>query len=143
MLKFKKIFIVVSIFFSLMNIKSYAEVVDKVTVKGNERITLETILIFSDINVGKNYEASDINLIIKKLYETNFFSNISAELENGLLTITVKENPIITNVVFNGEKADKYKEVLRGLITLRENTSFLENFSYNFFATKLPFFYFN
>jgi len=128
MVKFKKIFIVLIIFFSLINFKSYAEVVDKVTVKGNERITLETILIFSDINVGKNYEASDINLIIKKLYETNFFSNISAELENGLLTITVKENPIITNVVFDGEKADKYKEVLRSLITLRENTSFLENF---------------
>ena len=37
-------------------------------------------MIFGDIEIGKNYEASDVNLLIKKLYETTFFSNISVEI---------------------------------------------------------------
>ncbi len=70
---FKKIFFAVILFSLTICIKSYAEVVNKVVVKGNERITLETIVIFGDIKLGKNYESSDTNLLIKKLYETNFF----------------------------------------------------------------------
>ena len=94
MTKFKKIFFILFVFLFL-NTKSYSEIVDKVIVKGNERISLETILIFGDINIGQDYEAADLNLIIKKLYETTFFSNISAEIGNGELRIFVEENPII------------------------------------------------
>ena len=68
---FKKIFFVFVLFFLTFGAKSYAEIVNKVEVKGNERITLETIVIFGDITIGKNYESSDITLLIKKLYETN------------------------------------------------------------------------
>ena len=68
---------------------------NKVEVEGNNRISSETIIIFGDVVVGNNYEQSDISLLIKKLYETNFFSNISAELINNKLTIVVKENAIV------------------------------------------------
>ena len=51
---------------------------------------------------------SDISLLIKKLYETSFFSNISVELINNKLTIVVKENPIVNSIIFIGEKAKKY-----------------------------------
>ena len=68
--------------------------VKKVEIKGNERISLETIVIFGDIAIDKDYESSDINLLIKKLYETTFFSNISVELENNKLTIIVEENTV-------------------------------------------------
>ena len=79
--------------------------VKKVEVNGNERISLETILIFGDIKLGDNYESQDIKSVIKKLYETNFFSNISVELNNNLLTINLVENPIINSIIFNGEQA--------------------------------------
>ena len=49
-------------------------------------------------------------------------------LENGLLSIKVVENPIINTVNFDGEKANKYKEKISELLTLREKTSYLENF---------------
>ena len=58
---------------------------------GNERITAETIVIFGDIIIGKNYESQDINTLIKKLYDTNFFSNISVELTSGVMKITVSQ----------------------------------------------------
>ena len=116
-------------FFSLfVCIRSYAEIVNKVEVKGNERISVETIAIFGDIIIGNNYETEDIGLLIKKLYESNFFSNISVELQDGLLSIVVEENPIINSITFEGEKANKYKEAITEKLTLREKTSFLENY---------------
>ena len=47
---FKKILFSVILFSLTICIKSYAEVVNKVEVKGNQRISLETIVIFGDIN---------------------------------------------------------------------------------------------
>ena len=124
---FKRIFFVFIIFYFVFNSQSYSEIIKKVKVLGNDRVSLETIMIFGDITIGSNYESEDINLLIKKLYETNFFSNISINLENGNLSIVVEENPIINSVIFEGEKAKKYKKVLHELIVLREKTSFLRN----------------
>jgi len=124
---FKKIFILTILFFTIINSNSYSEVVNKIEVKGNERISSETIVVFGDISVGKNYEPSDVNILIKKLYDTTFFSNISVVVKNNILIITVEENPIINSVTFKGEKAKKFKEKLRELLSLRENSSFVEN----------------
>ena len=127
MANYKKILVGFILFFLAFSVKSYSEVVNKVEVKGNQRITLETIIIFGDIKTGENYKESDISLLIKKLYETNFFSNISAELINNQLIINVEENPIINSIVFKGEKANKYMEGINRIITLKEKTSFLRN----------------
>tara|TARA_Y100000310_G_scaffold248106_1_gene253915 strand:+ start:2474 stop:4726 length:2253 start_codon:yes stop_codon:yes gene_type:complete len=123
----KKIFIAITLFFIFSSVNSYSEIVNKVEIKGNERISLETIMIFGDIIIGKNYEKSDVNSLIKKLYESNFFTNISVKLKNNKLTILIKENPIIDSIIFDGEKADKYKEKIKELLLLREKSSFLEN----------------
>ena len=127
MINLKKIFISIILFFIFLSAHSHAEVVKKIEIKGNERISAETIAIFGDISVGKNYEISDINSLIKKLYDTTFFSNISVVVKNNILSVTVKENPIINSITFEGEKAKKYKEKIRELLSLRENSSFMEN----------------
>ena len=127
MINLKKLFISIILFFIFLSAHSHAEVVKKIEIKGNERISAETITIFGDISVGKNYEISDINSLIKKLYDTTFFSNISVVVKNNILSVTVKENPIINSITFEGEKAKKYKEKIRELLSLRENSSFVEN----------------
>ena len=125
MRNFKIIFFTIFLTFSCFVAKSLAEVVTKVEVKGNKRISAETILIFGDVIIGEDYESMEVNKLIKKLYDTNYFSNISVEIKDGKMSITVSENPIINSLVFNGEKAKKYTEVLTEFLTLRENTSFL------------------
>jgi len=95
---FKKIFFIFILFFLAFNNKSYAEMVKKVEIKGNERISLETIVIFGDITTDKDYESSDINLLIKKLYETTFFSNISAIF---IFESFSKTLSISINLIFN------------------------------------------
>jgi len=123
----KKILISIILFFVFLGSHSHSEVVKKIEVKGNERISTETITIFGDISLGKNYEISDINSLIKKLYDTTFFSDISVVLKDNVLSVTVKENPIINSITFEGEKAKKFKERIRELLLLRENGSFVEN----------------
>ena len=123
----KKFFITISIFLIAESI-SNAEIVNKLNIEGNERISNETMAVFGDIVLGKNYEPSDISLLIKKLYETNFFSNIRAEVKNGVLTIIVLENPIIQSVEFNGENASKYRKKINELILLKEKNAFVKNY---------------
>ena len=127
MANFKKIIAFHILFFIFYNVYSYSEVVNKVDVQGNDRISSETIMIFGDIVIGKNYEESDVSLLIKKLYETRFFSNISVELANNKLTIVVEENPIVYSIIFKGEKAKKHVEKIKEFLLVREKSSYVSN----------------
>ena len=116
----KKIFAVIFAYFIFFNVNSYSEIVNKVEVKGNVRISPETIMVFGDISIGKDYLAADVNSLIKKLYDSNFFSDISVELKNNKLIIVVKENPLIDSIIFEGEKAEKYKKKIKELLLLEK-----------------------
>ena len=122
MSSFRKLFVLIILYFVFFNANSYSEIVNKVEVKGNVRISPETIMVFGDVSIGKDYQGADVNLLIKKLYESNFFSNISVELKNNKLTIVVEENPLIDSIIFEGEKAEKHTEKI--IFTL-----FFSNFS--------------
>ena len=54
---------------------------EKINVKGNKRISNETIKIFSEVNLNSNIESKDLNLILKRLYETNFFKDVSVTFQ--------------------------------------------------------------
>ena len=110
-----------------LNTNLHSEVINKVVANGNDRISIESIAIFADIEIGKDYNESDLNLIIKKLYDTNFFSDISVEVVDGTLSISVKENSIIKSVVFKGEKTKKFSEQLTQIISLKEKSSYISS----------------
>ena len=117
-----------SLFFFIFVITiSYAEIVKEVKVVGNVRVSPETIVMFGDIKVNEDYNAQKINELSKQLYDTDFFSYLEINLTNGLLEISVKENPIIQSLVFNGIKAKKHKEAIKEVIELKEKTSYVEN----------------
>ena len=48
MKSFKKLFTVIFLYFIFFNANSYSEIVKKVEVKGNARISQETIMVFGD-----------------------------------------------------------------------------------------------
>ena len=90
MTKFIKFFHISILFFTVFVSNAFSEIITKVKVTGNDRITLESIIVFGDIKMGDNYESPDINSLIKKLYETNFFTDIKVKLTAGELIINVK-----------------------------------------------------
>ena len=106
---------------------AYSEEIKKIEITGNNRISNETIAVFGDIELNKDYSEKEVNELIKKLYDTDFFSNIEIAVNAGILKINVKENPIISTLVFNGIKAKKFKEPLLTIIELKEKTSFVQS----------------
>jgi outer membrane protein insertion porin family len=101
-----------------------AEVVKKIEVKGNERISEETIIMFSNVSIDEDINSSKINQILKDLYNSNFFENISVSISDNKLLINVKELPIIENISFEGIKAKKIKTEISKDLILKQRASF-------------------
>ena len=90
----------------------FSEIIKKIEVKGNERISTETIIMFANAKIDQNIDEIKLNEIVNNLYDTNFFKNVSAEINLNILKIKVLELPLIENVTINGLKAKKIKEAL-------------------------------
>ena len=50
-----------------------AEILKKVDISGNQRISNETILALGKIKINENLKEEDINIFLKNIYQTNFF----------------------------------------------------------------------
>ena len=121
---FKKISILIFSFIILLNNVVSAEVVKEINVEGNQRISIETIKMFADVSINDDLTENDLNEILKRLYNTNFFDLVSVKISNKILSIKVKENPIIQNISYDGIKSSKMLEDLKKNILLRPRSSF-------------------
>ena len=108
------------LFFNISN----AEIVNKIVINGNERVSDETIILFSAVKLGDTINAEKLNQIVNSLYDSNFFDNISTSLNNQELTITVKESPIINKVEFQGIKSKTLVESLSKNLSLKSRSSY-------------------
>ena len=104
-----------------------AEVIQKIEVKGNDRISVETIRVYGDIVVGKDYSNFDVNEILKNLYDTNFFEDIKISLSNNVINIIVKEYSIINFIDLQGEKNKSIKKSVLEQLNLQIKESFIES----------------
>ena len=111
-------------FYIIFNTILRAEIVQKIEIEGNERISLETIKMFSEVSINDDLSQSDLNEILKKLYNTNFFDLVSVKIENKILLIKVKENPIIQNINYEGIKSSQILEDLKKNVSLKSRSSF-------------------
>ena len=115
----KKFFITQIILLFLYSFAN-AEKVDKINLSGNERITKDTIIIFGEIDLNDDFTDDKLNIILKNLYETDFFQDIKINIKNKTLNIIVLENPIIQNVELLGIKAKKIKDPIYAMIKLKK-----------------------
>ena len=105
----------------------FSEMINKIEVSGNKRISDETILVLGSIQNNQNFNDEQLNETLKSLYDSNFFSDININLNNGLLSISVIENPIIEDIAITGVKNKNFLKVLSENITLKNRMSFTEN----------------
>jgi len=115
------------IFFFLQFLSLSAEIVKKIDVVGNDRISAETIKVYGEITLGKDYSAFDIDTVLKNLYGTNFFNEIKISLKQGILNIQVEEYSIINFIDLEGEKSTKIKKRVLEELKLQPQESFIEN----------------
>ena len=116
--------LLISIYFVINTSLSFAEIVNDILVTGNERVSKETIINFSELKKGDDVSSSDLNNSLKSLFETNFFEDVNVEINNNLLTINVKEYPIIQEIIINGIKRKKTIEQLKEQISLKDKNPF-------------------
>ena len=114
------------ILFFLQITNGYSKTISAVEVNGNKRISKETILVLGDVQLGKKYNSNDLNNSLKKLYEKNFFNDFNISFEDGILKISVNENPIIDEIEINGVKKKSFKELIYDEITLKNRKSYTE-----------------
>ena len=104
-----------------------AEIVKKIEISGNQRVSNETIKAYGDIDTNKDYSEQDLNKILTNLYSTNFFEDVKVNLSNGVLIVQVEEYPVINELIILGENSNKYKDKVLELISLKQKDSFIEN----------------
>jgi outer membrane protein insertion porin family len=99
-------------------------VVGRIVVQGNQRIDSETILSYLPINVGDQVDSARIDDALKSLFRTDLFSDLKIDMQGSDLVVRVVENPIINQVLFEGNsnlKTDKLQDEIqirpRGVFT--------------------------
>ena len=122
---FFQIFIVLFLFTSSLKSEEF----NNILINGNERISDETILVFSNLPNEQFLNENSINDVLKKLYESGFFKDVVVKIENKNLIIDVVENPIIETVFIEGINRKTTEESLYGILSLKNRSSFNRNSS--------------
>ena len=115
------------IFFILFSTSLGAEIIKDIKVNGNKRISQETIIVLGQINTTDDFNDNKLNETLKKLYNSNFFSNIDISISNETLIINVIENPIIEDIRITGIKSQSIVKNLEENIFLKNRISFTKD----------------
>jgi outer membrane protein insertion porin family len=111
------------ILFFLLFLTSYAFAeIKQVKILGNKRVSSNTIESFVD-KKSLNIDSIYINNLTRKIYNTDFFSDIKISYDQDILTISVTENPIINFFYINGLSSDDLDKVNK-IVSLKENMIF-------------------
>ena len=117
---FKSFFLI----FLFLSTHAFSEILNKIEINGNDRISDETIKLFTSVNVNDEINDNKLNNILKDLYETNFFKDVSVKFENQTLSINVIENPIIENIFYKGIKSNRILEIIKQGTLIKQRSSF-------------------
>ncbi|MGE5742033.1 MAG: outer membrane protein assembly factor BamA [Candidatus Aminicenantes bacterium RBG_16_66_30] len=95
------------------------DIVEKVEIAGNERVTTETVLYYLTVREGDLYSADQFRRDFRVLWSTGFFSDVKFEESQGtrgkIIKITVAENPVVRAVTFKTGKKVKEKDIVEKL----------------------------
>lgn len=111
-----KIFLLTSLWVNfLLPVTVQAFPVKHIYVEGLRGISRDTVLSYLPIKVGQSFESYQSSSVIKALYATGFFSNVSLEEQGNALVIKVVERATISQVDISGNKEipkDKLKKIV-------------------------------
>ena len=118
-----------SVFFILFffSCNAFSSTLNKIKIIGNDRISNETIKLFIKTKINEEINNNKLNIILKNLYETNFFKDVTLDYVNQTLIIKVIENPIIENVSYEGIKNKKTLEIINENALVKSRSSFNKN----------------
>ena len=119
---FKSFFIILLFLFS----NAFSDTLSKIEITGNDRISDETIRLFISVDIKDEIDEVKLNNILKDLYDTDFFKDISVKFDNQILSINVIENPIIENISYIGIKSNRILELIKDGTSIKQRSSYDE-----------------
>jgi outer membrane protein insertion porin family len=116
----------------LMPLSMYGQdVIERIDITGNQRVTKETIQYYLSSRAGDFYSPDLLRRDFKVLWATGFFADIRIEESDGqhgkIVQIIVRENPIIKDISFKTGKKVKEKDIVD---KLKEKDAYLLPYSY-------------
>jgi len=95
---------------------AFAGAISSIEIKGNERTDANTIRTYLTLHEGDEATSATLDKSVRALFHSGLFRDVNVGEEGGVLMVTVKENPIINRIAFEGNSAlssDKLKDELR------------------------------
>ena len=93
--------------FSILPNKAHTQetLVSSINVDGNKRISSDTIVSLSKVQVGSAYSPTQLNSALQSIKKSSYFKTVDISLVNNILNINVIENPTINSISFEGNKS--------------------------------------
>jgi outer membrane protein insertion porin family len=92
-----------------------APTIAEMRVEGVQRLEVDTILSYLNVEKGDEATPEKIDGALKSLYATGLFADVTLEMQGRTLVVKVEENPVLNRVAFEGNdaisKEDLEKEV--------------------------------
>jgi outer membrane protein insertion porin family len=88
-----------------------AQSASSIVVEGNRRVEADTIRSYFKPGSGGRLDSGSINDALRALYETGLFQDVRINPAGGRLVVTVVENPVISRVIFEGNKKVKDEQL--------------------------------
>lgn len=98
-------------------------VIKNIEVVGSRRVEPETVRSYLQFNVGDSYSAAKVDASIKALFATGLFADVSIQPKGSTIVVSVKENPIINQVAFEGN-SEVDTATLSGEVQLKARSVF-------------------
>ena len=129
MIFLKTFFFVMLIFINSISFVLSSEItqikdIRNIEVDGNIRISDETVLLFADLDSFETIDQKSLNQILKNIYNSNFFENVSVNLITDQLFINVSEKPLIENLSISGIKSKTIKNEIQNILSLKNRSSY-------------------
>ena len=93
--------------FSILPNKAHTQeaLISSINVVGNKRISSDTILSLSKVQIGSAYSPSQLNSALQSIKRSSYFKSVDISLVSNVLNINVIENPTINSISFEGNKS--------------------------------------
>lgn len=88
-----------------------AQSASSIVVEGNRRVEAETIRTYFKPGPSGRLDSGSINDALRALYETGLFQDVRINQAGGRLVVTVVENPVISRVIFEGNRKVKDEQL--------------------------------
>lgn len=99
----------------LLPLQAFAGTVSRIEIQGNERTDPNTVRVYLNLKEGDDATPAALDASLRSLYRSGLFKDVKLSEDDGVLTVLVKENPIINRVSIEGADEIAFDKVQKEL----------------------------